>query len=129
MSSFAHEFGQNHDIDVEMNVTGRGTAVDAGMQAEVLRVLHEAFSNAVRHGEAKSIHARILAEPEVLQIDVEDNGKGFTPVHGNGGGVGLDSMRERIGRRGGSLELVSAPGRRTRLHAHLPLRVSGGSNG
>ncbi len=126
LSSFGQEFGQNHEVEVAMEFAGGGQSVDAGLQAEVLRILHEAFSNAVRHGEATIIAAHVHANSASLIVEVMDNGKGFSPNSLDGQGVGLASMHERIERRGGTLDLATAPGQGVTLRARLPLsRVRG----
>jgi signal transduction histidine kinase len=126
--TFTHEFGRNHDVQMDLAIEGAGINTDAGLQAEVLRILHEAFSNAVRHGEARAIATWVAVYPPDLQVVVRDDGCGFDASHRiDDHGVGLVSMQERIGRRGGTLALESAVGRGTTLRVALPLRGSEGA--
>ncbi len=59
---------------------------------------------------------------------IEDDGVGFdsdaiTRVTGPDAGLGLLGMQERIDTVGGRVRVDSAPGRGTRIHAHLPREV------
>jgi signal transduction histidine kinase len=80
--------------------------------------LREAVANAVRHGGAKRIDVALAVNENSLQLDVVDNGKGFTAR--NGTTVQPWSLKERVERANGSLRLVSAPGS-TNISISLPL--------
>ena len=80
----------------------------------LLRIVQEAVSNAVRHGQADEIH--IHAEKnndDVIVMEIEDNGTGFDAVNINHetlrveGHRGLASMKERMSLIGGSLKIES----------------------
>ena len=79
----------------------------------VLRILRELTSNAVRHGKAKHVYiAGELAEG-LMRFSVRDDGCGFTTDRCPGpdqGHFGLDGIRERIKRLGGTFTLESSPG-------------------
>jgi signal transduction histidine kinase len=53
-------------------------------------------------------------------LEVSDNGRGFelTDIR-HQGGIGLESMRERVEQLGGSLEIFSSPGAGTRIIARI----------
>jgi signal transduction histidine kinase len=122
LAIFANEFADNHEVMVEVAVAGEATMVDAGLQAEVLRILHEACSNAIRHGGAARIAVTVAADNEWLALDVRDDGCGFDPQQARyGPGVGLRSFAERSARRGGSLRIDSAPGCGATVRLRLPL--------
>jgi signal transduction histidine kinase len=83
--------------------------------AQLSLMLSEAIANAVRHGEASQVKVAIRKDPDVLIIDVHDNGRGFSPdVLEDGqpaeiaGRAGPVSLRERVDDLGGSLEVLNA---------------------
>ena len=87
---------------------------------QIYLVLKEAVNNAARHSEATSVQMRIGVAGRQLQAQVSDDGRGF--IAGNGHhGYGLDSMRDRIERMNGRVEIDSAPGLGTRISVHVPL--------
>jgi len=60
----------------------------------------------------------------MLTIEIEDNGKGFSPSAQSQLGNGLLNMEERVKNIGGSFALSSEAGKGTRIHLRVPLIVS-----
>ena len=57
-----------------------------------------------------------------MQLHIRDDGQGFNPETVGAGHHGLLGMRYRMESLGGTLQLLSAPGRGTLVLARLPLR-------
>ena len=88
---------------------------------EVFRVAQEALSNALRHAEADRIDLTLDTRDGAVLLTVRDDGVGLPEAaDARGGGVGLDSMRERAARLGGELELEAAAGTGTIVTLTLP---------
>ena len=103
-------------------MAGSTPDVEGELQAELLRMVHEGCSNAIRHGGASRINVVLTASHGRLAMQLQDNGKGFDAQQGSSRtGVGLRSLHERIERRGGELSIESAADRGTTLRAWLPL--------
>jgi len=62
---------------------------------------------------------RLCLRDHSLVLEVIDDGVGFDPDGSYPGHLGLQSMRERAARLGGSLEIESAPGLGCRLRAQF----------
>jgi signal transduction histidine kinase len=91
-------------VDVEDDVVVPAARADA-----ILRVVGEAFRNAVRHGRAACVSVRLHEPP--LTLVVTDDGEGFDVAASDyTGGFGLTSMRERAASLDARLEISSAPG-------------------
>ena len=59
-----------------------------------------------------------------LELSIRDDGRGFDPQsRRNRTGLGLISMAQRAQSIGGVFEIRSDPGRGTRIHVSIPLRV------
>lgn len=88
---------------------------------QVLRILQEAFSNAIRHSGATQIRVSTGAQDDQVRIAVEDNGVGFEigPAQARGG-RGLRNLHKRAGQLSAKMEIESSPGR-TCIALHLPL--------
>jgi signal transduction histidine kinase len=122
LSAFADEFANNHEVEVRLTTTGQIARIEADLQAEVLRLLQETFSNAIRHGGARTLDVEVGATSGELEISVRDDGSGFDPHAALAGpGVGLKSIGERLERRSGTLRLLSAPGQGALVRGRLPL--------
>lgn len=121
LEASAAEFSLTHEIDARVWTETSAVRLDSQLQADVLRILQETFSNAARHGHATRVDAVFTVEGEVLDLIVRDDGRGFEPTHARKG-VGLRSIAERVERYGGSLSVDSTPGQGTRIQALLPLK-------
>jgi signal transduction histidine kinase len=87
------------------------------------RLVEEALTNVIKHSGARNVQLRLdLPEADKLVLRVEDDGAGFdvAAVRQAGISIGVRSMTARIVRVGGSLDVVSEPGR-TLLTARLTL--------
>lgn len=95
-----------------LHFTHTGDApLDAVTTDEVLRVLQEALSNALRHARAETIRVTLEQDGPTLRLVVEDDGVGLEGAsHATGGGIGLRSMRERAARLHGELDVRQRPG-------------------
>jgi signal transduction histidine kinase len=83
------------------------------------RIASEAFRNATRHSNCRTIEIRITTSP-TLCIEVVDDGRGFDPTAEYVNHLGLKSMRERAEAIGGLLTIDSAPDRGTRISITIP---------
>ncbi len=114
----ADEIAIRSGVDVRMD-THTSCTLSADVVVPLSRIVREASSNAVRHGEAKGI---VLCVERLscgsLRVAVSDDGKGFNP-HDVAGGFGLRSMRERAAALGGDLKLTSTPGGGTTVEVIL----------
>ena len=80
------------------------------------RVAQEALANVERHSKATAVRVVWRCDGERALIDVTDNGVGFDQSRaGRVDSYGVLGMRERASSIGATLEIVSAPGRGTRV--------------
>ena len=96
----------------------------------VLSIIRELAVNAVRHGHATEIKVAGGTENGRLLFSVRDNGCGFDtdrPACASQGHFGLQGIRERLKRLGGTLTLKSSPNKGTKatvaMHIHAPKSV------
>lgn len=101
-----------------------------GHVIQILRLLDEAVTNAVKHAGAGTITVSIETVAGGGEahgrITVADNGRGFAGPGGGGGapaGRGLANMKRRAERCGAQLEIVSGP-QGTRVALDLPARFA-----
>jgi signal transduction histidine kinase len=94
------------------------------LENHLLRIGQEAVTNAVKHGQAGRILLHLDFCTEKVTMTVEDDGCGFdvgTALGVSRGHFGLEGMRERVKRIGGTLALKSSPGGGTKLVVETPL--------
>lgn len=98
----------------------------AMMCLTLTRFLEEALSNVLKHSQADAVFVTLKYETDQrLVLEIEDNGVGFdvAQAYRDDSGVGLHSMQTRMTRLGGTVEILSAPGK-TVVRAVIPLAVS-----
>ena len=114
--------GTDHHIAVEGSCPAE--RVPELIAHHALRIVQESLTNAVKHSQAKNIRITIACVDGALTLQVLDNGVGFQPDDVPGpdyGHYGIQGMRERVNRLGGSLSIKSAPGKGTQVEARIPL--------
>jgi signal transduction histidine kinase len=136
-----------HDIALDWQVTGGGLPVHPELRPwhviQVVRILDEAATNAVRHAAARRLTVTIAAERDAGaprgRITIADDGRGFdrdgatagpavgTAVLG-GTGRGLRNMESRAARCGATLTLRSGASGTT-VSLLLPVRFPGADSG
>jgi signal transduction histidine kinase len=103
--------------------------LDDERETAIYRIVQEALNNTVKHAGAAHAWVEIVEDEDRgdVRIAIRDDGGGFDP-NGESPGYGLSGMRERVELLGGSIELRSAPGKGTEIHAMVPsARESGGA--
>lgn len=96
----------------------RDIRLGADIRREVFLIFKETINNAVRHSACSEAAAKVNITGGFLIVEITDNGKGL-PALSERDGTGLDSMRARAQRLGGSLHFDSAKG--TRITIKIPL--------
>jgi signal transduction histidine kinase len=80
--------------------------------------IREALTNVVRHSGATEVLVSLAIKDQTLELQVNDNGKGFQPVEYPG--RGLANIRSRIEQLGGVFDCISTPGTGTLIRLRLP---------
>jgi len=84
------------------------------------RIAQEALNNALKHAMATSVTVRVYRDDGQLVMVVKDDGVGFEPdALSDTGGIGLISIRERVEKIGGKLDILTAPGQGTTIQVSV----------
>ncbi|MSU50897.1 MAG: sensor histidine kinase [Opitutus sp.] len=92
-------------------------------RVHALQITREAVSNALRHGQAGSIHVALRKPGDFVEFGVVDDGAGFDAGTGVSQGKGLANFAQRARELGAELKVDSAPGRGTRVNLIFPLLI------
>ncbi len=102
VAAFARGFG----FHPELEISGRFDDLDPALRSDVLAVVRESLSNALRHARADHVSVEVVVGDDV-SVDVVDDGIGLDPQLARSG---LINLRDRAAVRGGDFEMVpSAP--------------------
>src|SRR4051794_31780008 len=116
----------NNGLEVDAHID---LAYERGRRAErhapefetaTYRIVQEALTNAVKHGEAKRAVVEVIEGESSVEVIVRDDGKGFEPTAVTDG-FGVLGMRERAELLYGRLDIESTPGSGTVVRATLPV--------
>ena len=103
-------------IKIGLSVQGTPPAMTSDVESNLLRIVQEGITNAIKHSRGDEIQVRLHVESDVLKLIVEDDGNGFDPhVPNLNRGFGLISMHERADRIGGELTILTQPGSGTKV--------------
>ena len=69
--------------------------LEADKQLMLFRIIQEALQNAVRHSGAPEIRILIITEAGLIQVNISDNGRGFSAAEKPG--LGMRNMKHRAG--------------------------------
>ncbi|HWI50571.1 MAG TPA: sensor histidine kinase [Symbiobacteriaceae bacterium] len=117
-------------LQVEFHAAGMEGRLPEELETALFRIVQEAVTNTVKHAKAKRVSITLLREPGLIRAEVQDDGRGFHPVHivskdQKDRGLGLFGMQERAALVGGAVQVESAPGRGTTVKVTVPDRVKG----
>lgn len=72
---------------------------------EILKILQESITNILKHAKANKVSIVIYEEDGLISIAIKDNGKGL-PANKKSG-VGLESLKDRVQKIGGTTKIIS----------------------
>lgn len=86
------------------------------------QVVKELCINIIKHAEANKIKIYFKKYNDKIEIDVEDDGKGFDPTQLNkSNSFGIFSIKERLSHYGGYFSINSSPGKGTKISLSLTI--------
>lgn len=90
---------------------------------DLLRIVQEAITNTIKHAtNARHVAVLLYRDDPSLVLSVTDDGKGTKSKNPAKGGMGMQSMKERVAQYGGSLSVNSDPSG-TQITATIPLAL------
>jgi signal transduction histidine kinase len=93
-------------------------------QINYYRIVQECVSNALKHAEASALRITATALNGILQLIIQDNGKGFSKTELSKkaqSSFGMLNIEERVKFLGGKFELETAPGKGTKYIFSFPI--------
>lgn len=94
---------------------------------EIVMLVQEALSNALRHANADQIDVTITDDAHEVVLCIEDDGIGFRRAD-IAEGMGIANMRSRVERMGGVMTLDAESGKGTSVEIRLPVKRSDDSS-
>jgi PAS domain S-box-containing protein len=117
------QFTETTGIPVKFTAPEKDVKVSEQIATCIFRVCQEAFTNITRYALAKNVSISINIIEENIILIIEDDGIGFDAAAiQTKKSFGILGMKERILSLDGKFELVSSPGKGTKITVSLPYR-------
>jgi signal transduction histidine kinase len=94
------------------------------IEAAAYDVVLEALANAAKHANASEVEVTLSLDDGIVRVRVRDDGAGGA---GTNGGSGILGLRDRVEALGGTMDLVSPPGKGTSISVVMPIERDGPS--
>jgi ligand-binding sensor domain-containing protein/signal transduction histidine kinase len=120
LREYIFEWENRTDIPIELDIRD-ARPLELKTEQAIYRIIQEALANIARHSHATRGDVSLIYRPDALEVTIADNGVGFEVSQKNGG-MGLRSIRERVGSIRGAIQIQSAPGAGTRVLIQIPLK-------
>lgn len=121
LQSLIGEIERGSSLAVELSATGPQDGLSPETARAAYRIVQEALRNAARHSAGRTAKVAITFGVRVLDLIIQDDGRGFDTNVISRTGLGLASLRERALIAGGTVEVRSRVGHGTTVIVQLPL--------
>lgn len=112
-SWYIEGFSERSGIQVNFDMPRTLGRLPGDVELVLFRILQESLTNVHRHARTQSVNVQLQVCDSEVTLEVRDHGKGMPREllerfrTNGGGGLGLNSMRERISELGGRFEIQS----------------------
>ncbi|NLJ80757.1 MAG: histidine kinase [Firmicutes bacterium] len=116
-------------IATHFNLLGKEVRLDSNVELALFRTIQEALNNSCKHGDPNSIVVCIEFLPHQINVEVEDDGRGFSMAAiqskvKTGRHFGLLIMQNRIKILNGNLRILTEPGKGTKIVVNVPINYT-----
>lgn len=120
--SLTNQLRKTHNINVYFYSNLDNIDLSDKVQINLYRILQESLNNATRHADPTKIEVQLVYSEGEILMTIEDNGKGFDVNEISGEGLGIRSMKTRVGAMSANLDIVSRKGRGTIISVVVPIQ-------
>jgi signal transduction histidine kinase len=127
--------GKTDSHKTEFKIEGSSRKLESQKELILFRIVQEALHNIIKHAAAKNVKVLAVYSPEELELQIQDDGKGFdlTPLNeeaNTGFGLGIRNMHNRAKLIGADFTMSSSTGTGTIVKIVLPFEnIQAISNG
>ncbi|MCC1484314.1 tetratricopeptide repeat-containing sensor histidine kinase [Winogradskyella immobilis] len=116
----AKRISDSKKIDIKVINVDVKTRIENTLEIQIFRIIQELLTNIIKHAEATEAIVQFSEHENILNIIVEDNGKGFN-IDANRHGVGLTNIEKRAEKIDAELVVDSGSGNGTTIILNIPL--------
>lgn len=118
LKDYCHDLNQGGALQVSYQSIGLADEnPDQTTGITIYRIVQELIGNTLKHAAAKTAIVQVTKANGLLDLTVEDDGKGFdTTLLRQSKGIGWTNIQHRVDFLKGKLDVRSAPGKGTSVH-------------
>ena len=106
--NFCNGFLNSNNLTIIHQFYGLESRIDSTTELICYRIIQELINNAIKHADATQILVQVTRQNELLQITIEDNGKGFEYSKINiKESSGLQNIESRVNYLNGKMDINS----------------------
>lgn len=125
LERYVDDLRHTNNLQVSLQHQCAGRRFDDEIETAIYRIVQEAATNTIRHGQATSLQVKLSCDARAVTIEISDDGLGFdvAAMHADPTKTpfGLLSIHERAGILGGKATISSQPKQGTKVHVTIPL--------
>jgi signal transduction histidine kinase len=106
-------------IDVSSNIGEK--RYQHNVEVTLYRICCELINNSLKYASATKITILLSSYSNTVELNYDDNGKGFVPGKQDSNGMGLTNIKSRVKSLNGSITMESAPGNGFYVNIKLPV--------
>ncbi len=118
LSGYCKRTAEAQNMDIRLQTLGQLSILDDETALTTYRMVQELLQNVVKHSGASKAMVQLNYQEGLLDITVEDNGKGISG-RTQEAGIGLDNIRDRVAALKGHMEIDSRPGEGTTVYINI----------
>jgi len=124
LRALGEEYARDAETKVNLELPEDDVEVAPDQALALFRIAQEALTNIRKHAYATNVKLALRVKPDGLELEVEDDGRGFNTAPARKRRHGLMGMKHRVQMCAGDISLVSRPGAGTRVVVHIPFVVA-----
>lgn len=130
VAALCKEFTAQQRIQVAFSHENVPRSLSPDVALCLFRIVQEGLRNVKKHSGAESAQVQLQRLDGALHLSISDDGKGFDMKEvGDGQGLGLWSMRERVRLLAGRFDILSESRKGTRVEVSVPLKEKSDASG
>lgn len=120
IKEIANQISLTNKLKIEVININVNEYLKNSIEIQIFRIIQELLTNIIKHAEATEVVVQFSQDEKLLNVMVEDNGKGFD-LSKTAYGYGLTNIEKRLERIEGSFNIDSSFGNGTTIILTIPL--------
>lgn len=119
IEDYCNEITHTSDLLIDVETRGDFSFLDITFSIAIFRIVQELIRNIIKHSGASHVVIMVDITARKINMEVEDNGRGFDPGVKERTGMGLKNIKDRVGTLGGVMHIASNENLGTRVNINF----------